>query len=680
MTHPSPSQGLQRLRSHWLASVWTIPAVILPLVAATLAWFAYDEREQTLEQEYRFLEAHARIAEGRMAGLLRNIEQLLTRVAEERPSVPAGKLAAYEAALAERMAHFPELRVLIVTDAEGRIRLAANPELKGFDASAREYFTAHRARAARHEMFTSRPFKTSHGDINAGFSMPILGPNGEFLGVAVAGITLAHFAEVLTEIKPAGRSVAAVVNTQGDILYRLPDPEKYAGASIARSAPFQAFMHSDKPMSRTIGKATIDGVERIYVHRKIANSNLGIAVARPLDDVLADWRGHLAMRALVFAAAAALTIGLAAIAHRRHREMLAGKAFAEQLIETASIMLVGLDTQGRVTIFNEAAERVTGYRRDEVLGHDWFVLAVPRERYPQVWEAFSTCLATGKIPRSFENPILTKAGEERLIAWQNSEVRQDGALAATISFGLDITEQRKIEEIRRNEEVSRRLVALQEEERRRLAIELHDRTSPNLSALRLNLNSLTAALSEEAADKLAALQEDTAALLADTIESIRDVSTDFRPPLLDYAGLGSALEGYARHLGRRTGIQVRVANMGATSRLSPDLETNLFRIAQEALINCAKHSRAKSVNVTLAQGGDAVELAVCDDGIGFDPAAVVPAGYASGYGLTAMRKRAEFIGANFRLEKGLDGGMCIRVSVARPSAGDAPAAAGLTET
>lgn len=650
--------------------MWTIPAAVLPIIAAMLVWFAYDEYEQTLEQEYRFLEAHARIAEGRMAGLLRNIEQLLTRVAEERPAIPAAKLDAYEASLAERMRQFPELKVLVVTDAAGRIRITVNPPLKGFDASGREYYTAHRDQATRNGMFISRPFKTPLGETNAGFSVPIHGPNKQFLGVVAAGIQPAHFAAVLEQIKPAGDSVAAVFNTQGDILYRLPDPGKYAGASVARGAPFLAFMRAGKPMNRSVGVASVDGVERIYVHRAIGNTTLGLAVARPIADVLAAWRRNLILRALMFALAAAVTLGLAGIAHRRQRETQAGKAFAEQLIDTASVMLIGLDSQGRVTIFNAAAERASGYRRDEVLGRDWFALVVPRERYPQVWEVFRAYRATGAIPRSFENPIVTKTGEERLIAWQNSEIRQDAAAAATISFGIDITEQKQLEETRRNEEVSRRLVVLQEEERRRLAVELHDRTSPNLSALRLNFDSLAAALAPQASGELAALQEDTAALLADTIASIRDVSVDFRPPLLDYAGLWPALDGYARQLGRRTGIQVRAANSGMTSRLPPDVETNLFRIAQEALTNCVKHSRAQTVYVALAQRGNAVELAICDDGIGFDPAARLEADDAAGYGLTAMRKRAEFIGAKLSLENCPDTGMCVRVAItARAAAG-----------
>lgn len=527
-----------------------IPATLLPIIAAMLAWFAYAEHGQAIEQEYRFLEAHARIAEGQMAGLLRNIEQLLTRVAEERPALAATDFAAYERQLAERMRQFPELKVLAVTDAAGRIGITVNPRLKGFDASGREYFRVHRGRASPGGMFISRPFMTPFGETNAAFSVPIYGKHGRFLGVVAAGVHPAHFAAVLTQIKPAGDSMAAVFNNHGDLLYRLPDPEKHAGASVAAGSPFQAFMRSGQRMSRSIGIATIDGVERIYVHTKIGNTTLGLAVARPLGDVLAAWRRNLALRAVAFGIAAAATLCLAGIAHGRQREIEAGKAAAE--------------------------------------------------------------------------------------------------------------------DIRRQEEQSRCLLAAQEEERRRLAIELHDRTSPNLSALRLNLESLTAALAADATSKVAALQEDMEALLTDTIASIRDVSVDVRPPLLDYAGLWPALAGYVCQLERRTGIRMHAASTGLSARLAPEIEAHVFRIAQEALTNCIKHARARTVYVSLAQSEDVVELAICDDGIGFDPDVQERDVVASaGYGLTAMRRRAQFIGGRLSIGTGREPehGTCIRVSI-----------------
>jgi two-component system cell cycle sensor histidine kinase/response regulator CckA len=121
------------------------------------------------------------------------------------------------------------------------------------------------------------------------------------------------------------------------------------------------------------------------------------------------------------------------------------KEYAENLIETANTMVVVLDAEGRVRGFNEAAERITGYARAEIEGRSWFETLVPRERYPEVWRAFAA-LRTGDLPRNFENPILTKAGGERLIVWQNSPVREQGQVVGTVSFGIDATERKRTEE------------------------------------------------------------------------------------------------------------------------------------------------------------------------------------------------------------------------------------------
>lgn len=120
------------------------------------------------------------------------------------------------------------------------------------------------------------------------------------------------------------------------------------------------------------------------------------------------------------------------------------KEFAERLIETANVIVLGLDQQGRVMLFNAAAEQIAGFSRDEVLGQDWFSLVVPRDRFPQVWSEFEK---QHTMPRTFENPILTKQGEVRLIAWQNSVVNDPEAGMATISFGVDVTEVREAQRL-----------------------------------------------------------------------------------------------------------------------------------------------------------------------------------------------------------------------------------------
>ena len=119
------------------------------------------------------------------------------------------------------------------------------------------------------------------------------------------------------------------------------------------------------------------------------------------------------------------------------------KDFSQNLIQTANVMILGLDTKGNVNLLNEVGEEITGYSFSELKGKSWSTL-VPRDRFPHAWVEFDKLVeeTAGKI---FENPIVTKAGIERDIAWRNSQVKIDGAVAATISFGRDITETKRTE-------------------------------------------------------------------------------------------------------------------------------------------------------------------------------------------------------------------------------------------
>lgn len=122
------------------------------------------------------------------------------------------------------------------------------------------------------------------------------------------------------------------------------------------------------------------------------------------------------------------------------------KKYAEDLVQTANAIIIGLDDRGNITLFNDAAEKTTGYSAGELMGRNWFEVLVPRDRYPQVWAEFERLLAEG-MPRNFENPILTKSGEERHITWQTNELRQDGHVMGIISFGIDITERKRAERV-----------------------------------------------------------------------------------------------------------------------------------------------------------------------------------------------------------------------------------------
>lgn len=130
---------------------------------------------------------------------------------------------------------------------------------------------------------------------------------------------------------------------------------------------------------------------------------------------------------------------------RAEEALREARDFAEQVIETANVMAIGLDLQGRIIIYNSAAEAITGYSYPEVKGQNWFELVVPRGRYPHVWEIFARLNQNEPI-YTFENPILTKGGEERFISWRNSVSHKKGQVIGTFSFGMDITERKRVEE------------------------------------------------------------------------------------------------------------------------------------------------------------------------------------------------------------------------------------------
>ena len=145
---------------------------------------------------------------------------------------------------------------------------------------------------------------------------------------------------------------------------------------------------------------------------------------------------------------------------RRHAEEEARRAvrFFEFAIETANVIYLQLDTAGNVVNINSTAEEITGYERSELIGKNWGETVVPRDRYPQPWREFDRIVKLGQKPGAFENPILTRSGEERYVLWRNNVLRESGQIVGTISFGMDITERKRAEAAVREAEDRYRLL------------------------------------------------------------------------------------------------------------------------------------------------------------------------------------------------------------------------------
>jgi signal transduction histidine kinase len=318
VTRPSP-QTSRKLQG--LPLLWAIPAVMLLIFGATLAWFAYDEYERTIEREYRYLESNAHIADAQLSGLLRNLNRFLADIAADQQTLRPEKHAEYDAYLQEQKKKFPEIRSLVVVNASGTVTLTGNPNLKGFDSSKRDYFVAHLGQPLEPNFYASRPFKTSFGDMGIAFSLAIYDAQKKFQGTVVTGIDPKYFEAVLRQITPIGPSgSAALFHLAGELIYRLPDPDRYFGTNITSAKTFQNHVASGALMTRYTGVSISDGLKRMYVIKTIKGTKLGLSVSRDLDEILAEWRVSLTSRILLFLLATFVILGLTMIAHRREEE------------------------------------------------------------------------------------------------------------------------------------------------------------------------------------------------------------------------------------------------------------------------------------------------------------------------------------------------------------------------
>lgn len=251
-----------------------------------------------------------------------------------------------------------------------------------------------------------------------------------------------------------------------------------------------------------------------------------------------------------------------------------------------------------------------------------------------------------------------------IVALRGVEAERRRALQAALDAKLAAQALAEQEMARREvlqKELLRRTVTAQEDERARIARELHDQTGQTLTALAYRVAALDTgrALTPEA---IGSLKELTNQALAD----LRGLVTDLRPPQLDDLGLVAALHWLADQMRVRLDFDVVVKVEGQRQRLSPAVETSLFRIAQEALTNAARHAGAGSAMVRLVFARGRVTVEIVDEGVGFDVAAVQPETHAAGHeawGIFGMAERAELVGGRLELHSERGVGTTVRVNV-----------------
>jgi PAS domain S-box-containing protein len=378
---------------------------------------------------------------------------------------------------------------------------------------------------------------------------------------------------------------------------------------------------------------------------------------------------------------------------QRQRDELRARLAA--IVQSSDDAIVSKTLDGVITSWNAGAERLFGYTATEAVGQQIFLI-IPDDRRAEEEDVLAR-LRRGERIDHFETVRQTKDGRRIPISLTVSPIRDDrGNIIGASKVARDISERIHAEEALRRardeleervrqrtaelrEEMDQRqrveqeriqlltrLVLAQEDERQRIARDLHDELGQQLTALRLTLETLQAQ-SVERTDfriQIETLQELARQLDEDIAFRVRGL----RSVALEKLGLAPALREYVSNWSKHFGVCVQLhTNPSANGRFPSEMETMLFRLAQEALNNVIKHARADHVDVIFERGPEHVSLIIEDNGIGFDASNVPDAG--QGLGLIGMRERAALVGADLQIESTVGHGTTILVRAPLVGAG-----------
>lgn len=317
------------------------------------------------------------------------------------------------------------------------------------------------------------------------------------------------------------------------------------------------------------------------------------------------------------------------------------------------------DTEGLITSWNNGAHKIFQWTVAEVTGKPLDLIFTPEDIERGIpWLERETAAKNGRaLDERFH---IRKDGTRFYVSGVMSPLKAaDGTVTGFVKIARDMSEKQAAEKALHDREILQRLLTAQEEERARFARDLHDQLGQLLTVLRMKLDNFKSSVNGgEERSRI----EELEGIAREVDEGIDFLAWEMRPAALDHMGLVAALERFVKQWSHYSGIDGEL--IGSTirkARFAPDVEINLYRLAQEALNNIQKHSKATKVEVMVERRDDSLVLVIEDNGKGFNPNSRTAG--KKGQGLTGMRERAQLIGARMEIESARGKGTTIFVSV-----------------
>ena len=492
---------------------------------------------------------------------------------------------------------------------------------------------------------------------------------GNFRGAVIAEISTDHFED--------GFNLMRLDYMRPVALYR-------SDGTLIASVPQRAGMVGDRPPELGADPLLKPGQDiRFLSHVKGVGSReeftllavpkfpLMVSVTNVEDEALAVWRetsipivGGVVMVSAMILFVAALFI------RKVRREQRLTHALGEvsdryqQTVDSVMDAIVGVDEDQRIILFNPAAEKMFGRTTEEVLGRSLAML-LP-ERYRAMHQTHVKGFRHSKTASRAMAPLVAITG----LHANGTEFPIESTISQTVVNGKsqqtavlrDVTETRRAERelVEMNSQLRGLSIAqekIREQERGRIAGELHDDLGQQLTGLKLDVSWLSNRIKDgrlPERDKVDALRQHIDVAIA----SVRRISTELRPLILNDLGFGEAVAWQAGEFSKRTGITVSLDLSGQDQVTGDDLSIALFRITQESLTNVARHSRAGHAIIDLSLNDDSLVLTIQDNGQGVDHEH-----NTGGFGLLGMRERAKAIGGTFTRRNRPEGGAEVRIEI-----------------